>query len=105
MRIKQTEDIQNKIYTSPVVFPILCSLGYNPYVLVISLCFMTEIAGLTPLVGMNVFATANALKVKPSEIFQGVLPCFITEITIVILIGIFPQIVIFIPSLLGVAGY
>src|SRR5699024_10736576 len=45
------------IITVPIVFPVLCGLGYSPYVLIIALCLMTEIAGLTPPVGMNVFAT------------------------------------------------
>jgi len=93
------------IITVPIVFPILTELGYNPYVLVIALCFMTEIAGLTPPVGMNVFATANALRVNPSDIFKGVTPYFFTEITIVVLIGLFPQIVTFVPRLLGVPGF
>jgi tripartite ATP-independent transporter DctM subunit len=93
------------IITVPIVFPILTNLGYNPYVLVIALCFMTEIAGLTPPVGMNVFATSNALRVNPSEVFTGVLPYFITEISIVALIGLFPQIVTIIPTILGIPGF
>lgn len=93
------------IITVPIVFPILVNLGYNPYVLIIALCFMTEIAGLTPPVGMNVFATANALRVNPSEIFKGVLPYFITEVSIVALIGLFPQIVTIIPALLKIPGF
>lgn len=88
------------IITVPVVFPVLASLGYNPYVLVIALCFMTEIAGLTPPIGMNVFATANALRVNPSEIFKGVFPYFLCELAMVIIIAIFPQIVLFLPSLM-----
>ncbi|MCI8538556.1 MAG: TRAP transporter large permease [Oscillospiraceae bacterium] len=89
------------IITVPVVFPILVGLGYSPYALVIALCFMCEIAGLTPPIGMNVFATANALRVNPSEIFKGVLPYFICELAIVILIGLFPQLVTFLPGLMS----
>ena len=92
------------IITVPVVFPVLNALGYSPYVLVIALCFMCEIAGLTPPIGMNVFATANALRVNPSEIFKGVVPYFICEIAIVLLIGLFPDIVLFLPRLLGAPG-
>ena len=92
------------IITVPVVFPVLTALGYSPYALVIALCFMCEIAGLTPPIGMNVFATANALRVNPSEIFKGVIPYFVCEMALVILIGIFPQIVTFLPSLLGAPG-
>ena len=88
------------IITVPVVFPVLAGVGYNPYVLVIALCFMTEIAGLTPPVGMNVFATANALRVNPSEIFKGVAPYFLCELLMVIVIALFPQLVTFLPSLM-----
>ncbi len=92
------------IITVPVVFPVLNAVGYSPYVLVIALCFMCEIAGLTPPIGMNVFATANALRVNPSEIFKGVIPYFVCEFGIVILIALFPDIVLFLPRLLGAAG-
>jgi tripartite ATP-independent transporter DctM subunit len=90
------------IITVPVIFPVLVGVGYSPYALIIALSFMCEIAGLTPPVGMNVFATANALKVNPSEIFKGVLPYFICELFVVLLIGVFPQIVLWLPSILGV---
>ncbi len=89
------------IITVPVVFPILCALGYSPYAVIIALCFMTEIAGLTPPIGMNVFATANALRVNPSDIFKGVIPYFICEVLMVFAIAFFPTMVTFLPSLMG----
>ena len=92
------------IITVPVVFPVLTSLGYSPYVLVIALCFLCEIAGLTPPIGMNVFATANALRVNPSDIFKGVLPYFVCEIIIVLVLGLVPDIVLFLPRILGAPG-
>ena len=89
------------IITVPVVFPILCGLGYSPYSVIIALCFMMEIAGLTPPIGMNVFATANALRVSPSKVFSGVWPFFICEICMVILISLVPGIVTWLPTLMG----
>ncbi len=89
------------IITVPVVFPILCSLGYSPYAIIISLCFMMEIAGLTPPIGMNVFATSNALRVSPSKVFSGVWPFFICEVVMVVLIAFVPGIVTWLPGLLG----
>ncbi len=90
------------IITVPVVFPILVNIGYNPYAIVISLCFIMEIAGLTPPVGMNVFATSNALRVSPSKVFSGVWPFFICEIVMVLLIAFIPGYVTFFPHLLGI---
>ena len=47
--------------------------------LVIVLVFVGEMAGLTPPIGMNVFATASALRVDPGKIFKGVTPFFLME--------------------------
>lgn len=88
------------VITVPVVFPILCSLGYSPYAIIISLCFMMEIAGLTPPIGMNVFATSNALRVSPSKVFSGVWPFFICEVLMVVLISLVPGIVTWLPSMI-----
>lgn len=90
------------IITIPVVFPILCDLGYSPYAIVITLCFVMEIAGLTPPVGMNVFATSNALRVSPSKVFSGVWPFFICELCMVLLIAFVPGFVTFFPKLIGI---
>ena len=92
------------IITVPVVFPVLTALGYSPYVLVITLCFVCEIAGLTPPIGMNVFATSNALRINPSEVFAGVIPYFICEVIVVLIIALFPEIALALPRALGAAG-
>ena len=89
------------IITVPVVFPILCDLGYSPYAIIISLCFMMEIAGLTPPIGMNVFATSNALRVSPSRVFSGVWPFFICEVLMVVLIAFVPAIVTWFPTMMA----
>ena len=89
------------VITVPVVFPILCSLGYSPYAVIISLCFMMEIAGLTPPIGMNVFATSNALRVSPSKVFSGVWPFFVCEVLMVVLISLVPGIVTWLPNMIG----
>lgn len=92
--------ISTIIITVPVIFPLLTSLGFNEFVLCIILVFMCEIAGLTPPIGMNVFAVSNALRVKPMEIFRGALPFFFMDIVCVYIMALFPQIVEFLPKLL-----
>jgi tripartite ATP-independent transporter DctM subunit len=89
------------IITTPVVFPVLAGLGFNPYVVVIALVLMMEIASITPPIGMNVFTTSNALRVSPAKIFKGVLPFFICELCMVFLIALFPKLVTLLPGLLN----
>ena len=87
--------------TVPIVLPLLVGLGYNEYIVCVLLVFMCDMAGLTPPIGMNVFAVSNALRVSPSEIFGGVTPFFLMDLAAVLLIGAFPQIIMWLPALSG----
>ncbi len=90
------------IITVPVIFPLLTGLGFSQYVLCVMLVFMCDVAGMTPPIGMNVFAVSNALKVRPTAIFKGCVPFFVLDIVCVYIMAIFPQVVEFLPKLLGV---
>ena len=90
------------IITVPVIFPLLTGLGFSQYVLCVMLVFMCDVAGMTPPIGMNVFAVSNALRVRPAAIFKGCVPFFILDIVCVYIMAIFPQIVEFLPKLMGI---
>jgi tripartite ATP-independent transporter DctM subunit len=90
------------IITVPIVLPLLQSLGYDQYIVCVVLVFMCELAGLTPPIGMNVFAVSNALRIRPTEIFRGVVPFFIMELFAVLIIGAFPAVITWLPVLTGV---
>ncbi len=92
------------IITVPIVLPLLQGLGYNEYIICVILVFMCELAGLTPPIGMNVFAVSNALRIRPSEIFAGVTPFFCMELAAVLIIGAFPQIITWLPVLTSLLG-
>ena len=89
--------------TVPIVLPLLVGLGYNEYIVCVLLVFMCDMAGLTPPIGMNVFAVSNALRISPSEIFAGVTPFFLMDLAAVLAIGAFPQIIMWLPRLTGIA--
>ena len=89
------------IITIPIVFPLLTGLGFNPYVLCIMLVFIMDMAQMTPPIGLGVFTVAGVLRINPSEIFKGVWPWFLTELAAVILLAIFPQLISWLPTLLG----
>lgn len=93
------------IITAPVVFPVLCSAGYNPYAVIIALVFMVEIAGMTPPVGMGVYMVSNAIQYDSGKLFRGCVPFFITEYLVVVIIGIFPQLVTWLPRVLGMLSW
>ena len=89
------------IITVPITFPLLTGIGINPYVVCTAMTFMVEIAGMTPPVGMNVFAVSNALRVDSGKIFKGIPIFFTVETFLVILIVLVPDICLIIPNLLS----
>ena len=92
------------IITIPIVVPLLMSVGYDPYVIVIFLVMVGEMAGLTPPIGMNVFAVANVLRVDPGAVFKGMWPFFAGEVALVLILPVLPQITTFIPELLNLGS-
>lgn len=89
------------IITVPIVFPLLTGLGYNPFIVCVLLVMLCDCAGMTPPVGMNVFAVSNALRIKTSEIFKGIWPFFLVDLMAIFVMALFPQLVEFLPKLMG----
>jgi tripartite ATP-independent transporter DctM subunit len=88
------------IITIPVIFPILTSLGFEPLSLCIALVFLSEIASLTPPIGMTVFIVASVAKVDPIEVFRGIFPFFLLELVLLIIILVFPVLTTWLPNIL-----
>lgn len=90
------------IITIPVIFPLLVNgFGFDPYTIIIVLILQAEMDGLTPPIGMNVFATASALRVDPAEIFWGAWPYVIVEFAACLLLAAFPILVNWLPNLIS----
>lgn len=89
------------IITVPIVFPALVALGYEPLILVMLLVFAMEVAGLTPPVGISVFHVANCTQESPAFIFKNIVKFFVLDIAIVLLLALIPDIILWLPRLLG----
>lgn len=89
------------IITAPIVFPLLTGLGMNPFVVCTVTVFLIEIGGMTPPVGLNVFALSKALDVNPMTVFKGLPLFYFLEVAMIFLIFFVPQIVTFIPTVLS----
>ena len=91
------------LITVPIVFPVLTSVGFDPYALVIVLVLVANMGAITPPIGMGVFITANTIKEDPMTIFKGIVPYFVLMVVAAYLIVLFPQIATFLPDLLATA--
>ncbi len=87
------------IITIPIIFPVLTSLGFDPLTLCIALVFLSNIAGITPPIGMQVFVVASAAKTDPVEVFRGILPFFYVHLGICGIIILVPVLCTWLPGL------
>jgi C4-dicarboxylate transporter, DctM subunit len=87
------------LLTLPFIFPIVMSMGYDPVWFGIILVFVTEIALITPPIGINVYVLAKTEPDIPlAEIFMGVMPFVFLALGIVIFLVIFPEVVMWLPN-------
>lgn len=86
--------------TVPLFFPLITGLGYDAVLFGVLVVRMTEIALITPPVGMNVYVLSGVAKDIPlSTIFKGTAPFVVADILHVALLISIPALVLWLPSL------
>ncbi len=94
------------ICTCSIVFAVLVDgCGYHPYVVMIALVLLVEVAQLTPPIGMGTYIVANALRMDPMKIFKAVVPFFIVLFLYTFVLAVFPQLVTALPRAMGILSY
>lgn len=88
------------LLTIPVFYPLIVDLDFNPIWFGILVVRVTEMGLITPPVGLNVFIIRGISGVPIGTIFRGVFPHLIADALQVIALIIFPQISLFLPSLM-----
>jgi len=89
------------ILITPIIFPSIIALGFNPIWFGVITVVMFEAAVITPPIGINVFGIAGVAKDIPmGTIFKGVLPFLLCIFAAVAILMAFPSIVTFLPALL-----
>lgn len=88
------------VLTIPVIFPLTVKLGFDPIWFGVVIVLVIEMGLITPPVGLNVFALSGVTGIPLDIIFRGVLPFVGAMIICVILLAFFPQIALFLPSLM-----
>jgi C4-dicarboxylate transporter DctM subunit len=90
------------ILTTPIFFPIITGLGFDPVWYGVIMVTVLEIGFITPPVGLNVFVIRGVSGgVDVSIIFKGIVPFIGACVAALILFILFPQIALYIPYLMG----
>jgi tripartite ATP-independent transporter DctM subunit len=94
------DDLAFMILATPIFFPIMEKLGYDPLLIGIIVALTVCIGSVIPPVAICVFVVKNITKVPMGVIYSGVYPFLISLVVVVILAFVFPQIVLFLPNML-----
>ena len=92
------DDLAFMILATPIFFPIMVKLGYDPLMAGIFIALTVCIGSVIPPVAICVFIVKNITKVPMGVIYSGVYPFLISLVLVVALVLAFPQIVLFLPN-------
>jgi len=84
--------------TMPIAFPLITSLGYDPIWFGIIVTKTVEIGLLSPPLGLNVYVVSGVTKVPAVNIFRGILPFIASEVIVLLLLIMIPDISLWLPN-------
>ena len=92
------ESLSMVMLVTPILFPIVTALGFDPIWFGVFLVVATELSYITPPMGMNVFVLRVVARDVPiGQIFQGVVPFVILDLVRLVLLILFPILALAIP--------
>ena len=90
------------LLTVPVVAPIVSSLGFDLIWFGIIMTKLIEVGLVTPPVGINCYIVADSAKVPVATAFKGIGWLLLGEAVVLLLLILFPQITLFLPSFMDI---
>ena len=94
------DDLAFMILATPIFFPAIVKLGYNPIWFSMIIAITVMIGVVIPPVAICVFIVKQITKIPMGVIYQGVYPFLISLVIGAILLFIFPQIATWLPAAL-----
>ena len=82
--------------------PLILAFGLDPVWFGVLLVILIEIGLVTPPLGMNLFVIrATSPEVSVTDVWRGTLPFLVAPLALVTLMILWPDLVLWLPSLLG----
>lgn len=85
---------------APVLLPVALEVGINPIFFGVMMVINLGIGLVTPPVGTILYIACGIAKINLEQITKAMLPFLATQVAVLILIILFPQLVLWIPSLM-----
>jgi C4-dicarboxylate transporter DctM subunit len=86
--------------TIPIFFPLIESLGFDPVWFGIVFVVNTQIGLITPPMAIDLFAVRTVFNIPSGDLIRGVTPFLLLELVFLAIIIIFPQISLWLPSMM-----
>jgi C4-dicarboxylate transporter DctM subunit len=86
------------ILTTPIIFPVVLAMGFDPIWFGVIMVRMMEIGAITPPMGLNVFVLSSVTDIPIGTIFRGIVPFIISDFCHVALLIAVPSLSLFIPQ-------
>lgn len=94
------DELATIVIMTPIFYPIILELGYNAIWFGVMTTMMNLTGLLTPPVGVASLVVAQVTKVPTGQVFRYQVPFWITLIIGAIIVALFPDIALFLPSLM-----
>jgi len=89
------------LLTIPTFYPVVMALHFDPIWFGVLVAVMTEVACITPPVGLNVFVIRGiAGEIPMYTIFRGIFPFLIANVVLIAIIILFPKLSLLLPSMM-----
>jgi C4-dicarboxylate transporter DctM subunit len=95
------ETLATIMIVTPVLLPVMVSLGVDPIHFGIVLVCCCEIGFSTPPLGENMFIGSSIAKVSIEEISVQAIPFILIQVLAIMLLAFFPDLVLWLPEFLG----
>lgn len=90
----------NTLLLTPIFLPIVTGLGFDPVHFGILFMTLVTMGGMTPPVGVTMFATCSILKCPFEDYVRECVPFVITILIEILILTFFPQIFMWLPNLI-----
>lgn len=85
----------------PILMPVVLKTGYPIYAFGVLATVNFAVGQITPPVGSNLFVACNIAKISMSDLTSKLGPFLVAGIFAILLMSFFPQIITFLPTILG----
>jgi TRAP-type C4-dicarboxylate transport system permease large subunit len=92
------DDLAFMVLATPIFFPTVVNLGYDPIWFGILICMTLMIGGIIPPVAIYVFILGNITGLPFKTIYKGVVPFLSALVVALAIMFIFPNFAIWLPN-------